>query len=200
MPRSSGQIGDAEPRDRRTAGRSSPALEADRARALADRMPMIALSVVVLPAPLRPSSVTTSPSRTSKVDAVQHVALAVPGVRGRAPSAARATAGGAAWRARAQHGRSPYRPRSRAGPSRPVGVVALGQHLAAREHGDGSDRSATTERLCSTISTVRLAATRGSARDALDVLVRHAGHRLVEQQHLGSSASVVAISSARLRP
>src|SRR5215213_6299427 len=30
-------------------------------------MPMIALSVVVLPAPLRPSSVTTSPARTSKL-------------------------------------------------------------------------------------------------------------------------------------
>ena len=29
-------------------------------------MPMIAFSVVVLPAPLRPSSVTTSPGRTSK--------------------------------------------------------------------------------------------------------------------------------------
>src|SRR5271166_967859 len=29
-------------------------------------MPMIDLSVVVLPAPLRPSSVTTSPARTSK--------------------------------------------------------------------------------------------------------------------------------------
>ena len=42
------------------------------------RMPMIAFSVVVLPAPLRPSRVTTSPSRTSKLIAVQHVALAVP--------------------------------------------------------------------------------------------------------------------------
>ena len=30
-------------------------------------MPMIDFSVVVLPAPLRPSSVTTSPSKTSKV-------------------------------------------------------------------------------------------------------------------------------------
>ena len=29
-------------------------------------MPMIAFSVVVLPAPLRPSKVTTSPSRTSR--------------------------------------------------------------------------------------------------------------------------------------
>ena len=43
-------------------------------------MPMMARSVVVLPAPLRPRSVTVSPSRTSSVDAVQHVALAVPGV------------------------------------------------------------------------------------------------------------------------
>ena len=44
-------------------------------------MPMIDFSVVVLPAPLRPSSVTTSPARTSNVDAVQDVRLAVPGLQ-----------------------------------------------------------------------------------------------------------------------
>jgi hypothetical protein len=42
-------------------------------------MPMIDFSVVVLPAPLRPSRVTTSPGRDIEVDAVQHVGFAVPG-------------------------------------------------------------------------------------------------------------------------
>ena len=45
-----------------------------------------------------------------------------------------------------------------------------------------SHRSATTLRLCSTISTVRVAADRFDQRaDARDVLAAHAGHRLVEQ-------------------
>ena len=49
-----------------------------------------------------------------------------------------------------------------------------------------SDRSATTDRLCSTISTVRSADDAlDQLRDAVDVLVAHAGGRLVEQQHLG---------------
>ena len=42
------------------------AVERDRAFAPRPTMPMIDLSVVVLPAPLRPSSVTTSPVATSK--------------------------------------------------------------------------------------------------------------------------------------
>ena len=42
--------------------------------------PMIDFSVVVLPAPLRPSSVTTSPAVDVEVDAMQDVRLAVPRV------------------------------------------------------------------------------------------------------------------------
>ena len=42
--------------------------------------PMIERMVVVLPAPLRPSSATSSPSRTCMRDAVQDVAFAVIGV------------------------------------------------------------------------------------------------------------------------
>ena len=42
---------------------------------------MIDFSVVVLPAPLRPSSVTTSPGAHVEVDAVQDVRLAVPGLQ-----------------------------------------------------------------------------------------------------------------------
>ena len=43
--------------------------------------PMIDFIVVVLPAPLRPSNVTTSPSAHVEIDAVQDVAFAVPGVQ-----------------------------------------------------------------------------------------------------------------------
>ena len=47
-----------------------------------------------------------------------------------------------------------------------------------------SERLATTCRLCSTIRTVRLARDAADQRDdAVDVLVAHARHRLVEQQH-----------------
>ena len=42
-------------------------------------MPMTDFSVVVLPAPLRPSSVTTSPGVHVEIDAVQDVGFAVPG-------------------------------------------------------------------------------------------------------------------------
>ena len=43
---------------------SSPARRTEPVRRRT--MPMMAFSVVLLPAPLRPSSVTTSPGRTSK--------------------------------------------------------------------------------------------------------------------------------------
>ena len=67
MPRSSGQKAMPEPGD----GVGRPARSARRRRSAPSRvagatMPMTDLSVVVLPAPLRPSSVTTSPARTSK--------------------------------------------------------------------------------------------------------------------------------------
>ena len=49
-----------------------------------------------------------------------------------------------------------------------------------------SDSVATTDRLCSTIRMVRFVGDAPDQRgDALDVLLRHAGHRLVEQHHLG---------------
>ena len=44
------------------------------------RRPMMARSVVVLPTPLRPSRVTVSPWLDVEVDAVQRMALAVPGM------------------------------------------------------------------------------------------------------------------------
>ena len=81
MPRSSGQKAmparaisfDGRPISSRPSKRTEPVRW--------PTMPMIDFSVVVLPAPLRPSSVTTSPARTSKLDAVQDVRLAVPGLQ-----------------------------------------------------------------------------------------------------------------------
>ncbi len=64
-----------------------------------------------------------------------------------------------------------------------------------------SDRSTTTDRLCSTISTVRFAATlRISAvmRSTSSCVMPAVGSS--SSIISGSSASVVAISSARLRP
>ena len=69
---------------------------------------------------------------------------------------------------------------------RHVRVVAFGQHLAAREHRDvvgqrGDDRKIVLDHEHRAIDRDSL----DQRRDPLDVLVRHAGRRLVEQQHLG---------------
>ena len=109
-----------------------------------------------------------------EIDAVQHLALAVPGLQvadfeSRARSAMLGAHVGLAHRG-----------------SRRVFVGALGQDLAARQHRDPVAQIGHDVRLCSTISTVRpRRCARISSRDAADVLVAHAGHRLVEEQHLG---------------
>ena len=91
--------GDAEARDAvATAGRSSPCPRTRSSPRAGRTMPMIDFSVVVLPAPLRPSSVTTSPLAHVEVDAVQDVRLAVPGVQAaHAQQRARRTVGAQAW-------------------------------------------------------------------------------------------------------
>ena len=81
MPRSSGQNAmparaislDGEPISSRPSKRTEPVRW--------PTMPMIDFSVVVLPAPLRPSSVTTSPWLHVEGHAVQDVRLAVPGLQ-----------------------------------------------------------------------------------------------------------------------
>ncbi len=47
----------------------------------AHHAPHIARNVVVLPAPLAPSSAVTPPSSTRKIDTVQHLRLAIGGVQ-----------------------------------------------------------------------------------------------------------------------
>ena len=128
MPRSSGQkampVRAIASEDMPTSSRPSKRTEPRRC----STMPMIDFSVVVLPTPLRPRSVTTSPGCTSKRDAVQNVRLAIPGFEP----------------VHCQHGaRLGWRFSIMAGPeigfahggiSRYGLVIAFGEHLAAGEH------------------------------------------------------------------
>ena len=67
MPRSSGQMAIPQ-RAIASEGRPTVSRPSKRTEPLrCSTMPMIAFSVVVLPTPLRPNSVTTSPARTLKV-------------------------------------------------------------------------------------------------------------------------------------
>ena len=135
---------------------------------------MIDFSVVVLPAPLRPSSVTTSPSRTSKLTPCRMCDS--PYQACRSLTASRACA-------------------RQACPTPMIGfahfrivrdrrVVALGEHAPAREHGDavgeiGHHRQIVLDHQHGAVGGDAL----DQLRDALDVLVTHARGRLVEQQH-----------------
>src|SRR3712207_8809449 len=101
-------------------------------------MPMIDFSVVVLPAPLRPRSVTTSPGATSKAmpwstwDSPYQASRPWT-ERSGAPAwagARVASAASAMAMARSDIGFD------HAGVLRNGGVVALGQHLAAGQHRD----------------------------------------------------------------
>ena len=186
MPRSSGH--QAMPRramrfdGRRTVSCRSKTIEPSRR----GTTPMIDFSVVVLPAPLRPSSVTTSPARDVERDAVQDVRLAVPRVAGRAPrAAAPPPALAAALGSARQAWPAPRYACDDVGVLRHRRVVALRQHLAAREHGDvigqrRHDRQVVLDHQHRPVGRHLL----DQRCDPLDVLVRHAGRRLVEQHHL----------------
>src|SRR4029077_7976500 len=81
--------------------------------------PMIDFSVVVLPAPLRPSSVTTSPSRTSKSTPCRMWLSPYQALRPFTSSMRRPQIGG-----------------DHVGVGRDRAVVALGQDAPAGQHGD----------------------------------------------------------------
>src|ERR1043166_186918 len=91
-------------------------------------MPMIDLSVVVLPAPLRPSSVTTSPARTSNATPCR---MWDSPYQACSPSTARR--GAASFMAGPHVGFAHYRI------GRYGRVVALGEHAPARKHRDRSE-------------------------------------------------------------
>src|SRR5262249_471971 len=86
-------------------------------------MPMIARMVVVLPAPLRPSKVTTSPGFTSKVMGCRTWLSPYQPLRSRTLSCASLMSG-------------PHIGLDHLGIFRHLGVVALGQDLTACQHRD----------------------------------------------------------------
>src|SRR5215469_9439560 len=86
--------------------------------------PMMLFSVVVLPAPLRPSNVTTSPSRTSKSRPWRMWLSPYQALRPATSSIAPSGMGGA------EIGGDDV------GVAGDVGVVAFREHLAARKDGD----------------------------------------------------------------
>src|SRR5918993_2919191 len=143
-------------------------------------MPMIDFSVVVLPAPLRPRRVTTSPGFTSK--RMPCSTWLSPYQASRSRTARRGAAvEAAAVRARAA---SAMAAGSDIGLDhlrvlRHAGVLALRQHAAAGEHRDpvrqgGDDREIVLDHQDGSVR--RNAA--DQLRDALDILVAHAGHGL----------------------
>src|SRR5215211_5574389 len=134
-------------------------------------MPMIDFSVVVLPAPLRPSSVTTSPAKTWKSTPCRMCDSPYHACR---PSTA--SSGVAASAMADPHIGFPHR--------RIAGdfvVVAFGENAPAREHGDavgqiGDDGQIVLDHQHGAVGGHRL----DQRRDTVDVLVPHAGGRLVE--------------------
>src|SRR5262249_18882584 len=137
-------------------------------------MPMIDFSVVVLPAPLRPSSVTTSPAKTSKLapwstwDSPYQASRPSPASSGAMPGLSMANP--EIGLAHKRVGRNRL-------------VVALGEHSATREHRDavgevGDDAEIVLDHQHRAVGGDRL----DECADAIDVFVAHAGHRLVEEK------------------
>src|SRR5688500_9811348 len=139
---------------------------------------MIDFSVVVLPAPLRPSSVTTSPRRTSNSTPCRMCDSPYQACSPRTASSA------------------PLAPPSDMalaevrlddiGVARDLRVIAFGEDLAAREY---RDELAQVRDHRQVVLDHEHGAVPGDLADecryALDVFVRHARGRLVQQHHFG---------------
>src|SRR6516162_9930935 len=153
-------------------------------------MPMIDFSVVVLPAPLRPSRVTTSPAFTLKSmpcrmwdSPYQASRFCTDRICPPAAAAGMGLAGAAVSRSGMTGSKIGFLDALVLGQ---FGVVALRQHLAAGQHRDdvgeiGDD----VQIMLDHQDGVFRRDTLDQARDLVDVLVAHAGHRLVEQHHFG---------------
>src|SRR5689334_6237534 len=187
MPRSSGQK--ATPRR---------AMRSDEVRVISRplnctepvRLPMMPItdfSVVVLPAPLRPSSVTTSPSFTWKLMPWRMCDSPYQACKSLTSSTCAPFAFAAGLAAVFASGMSG----SQIGfldalIFREVGVVAFGEHLSARQHGDdvrevGDHGKVMLDHQDGVLRRNAL----DQRRDLVDVLMTHAGHRLVKQHHFG---------------
>src|SRR4051794_25961863 len=148
-------------------------------------MPMIDFSVVVLPAPLRPSRVTTSPAFTSKLipcrmcDSPYQASRLrtwrmLPPVVACAGASAIEVSGMTSSQIRFLD----------ALVLRELRVIALREHLPARQHGDdvgeiGHDAQIMLDHQDGVFGRDAL----DQRRDLVDVLVAHTGHRLVQQHH-----------------
>src|ERR1700685_4639140 len=137
-------------------------------------MPMIALSVVVLPTPLRPSKVTTSPARTSKLtpcrmcDSPYHACRSVT-VRSAAISGMAGPEIGLAYGRIGRHRL----------------VIALREHPAAGEHGDAVAQIGNDAQIVLDHEHGAARGRRANERAyTQDVFAAHAGGRLIEQQQL----------------
>src|SRR3954454_12391452 len=185
IPRSSGQK--ATPM---RAIRSEEVLMISRAskRTEPDRFPMMPItdfSVVVLPAPLRPSSVTTSPAFTLKLMPCRIWDSPYQASRfSTASTGARPTAVTARSAISASAMTCPQIGFLDALVLGQFGIIAFGEHLAAGQHGDdvgeiGDDAQIVLDHQDGVF--------RGDAldqcSDLVDVFMAHAGHRLVEQHH-----------------
>ena len=145
----------------------------DRCPARARVRPMIERTVVVLPMPLRPSSVDRlRPAAICEVDAEQHLARAVGGLEVLRRSSSKLVS---------RRGRPcALRDRLRIAAGAPVAMTRPSTSTEMR-----SARRNTASMSCSTSSTVTLRADARDQRDhALRFLRPHAGHRLVEQHQL----------------
>src|SRR4029079_14253630 len=135
-------------------------------------IPMMALSVVVLPTPLRPSNVTTSPAFTVKLTPCSTCDSPY---QASSPSTVSSTLGSGmtGTEIRFAYGRI----------GRHRLVVALGENLAAGQHGDavapgGDDAESVRDHQDGAFGACRPY----QRTDAFDVLPPHARRRLVEQQ------------------
>src|SRR5262245_37734852 len=138
-------------------------------------MPMIDFIVVVLPAPLRPSSVTTSPGCTSNVAPCS--TWDSPYQACRASTASSGAVVGLSM-AGSEIGLA------HAGMGRDRVVVALGHDAAAREHGDAVGEVGDHAQIMLDHQHGAFGGDPLDERgDAVDVLMPHAGHGLVEQEH-----------------
>src|SRR5258708_10170523 len=163
-------------------------------------IPMIAFKVVVWPAPLRPSSVTTSPSPTAKRMPCR---MWLSPYQALSPS----TRSSAFCSTAASGMTGSHIGLDHLGIGRHLLVAALGQDLAAGQHGDGVREIRHHGKVV--LHHQHRAALRHGADeigDAADVLVPHARHRLVPQQHPpaegggGGGLPPAPAPAGRLRP
>src|SRR5579859_3387138 len=151
-------------------------------------MPMTDFSVVVLPAPLRPSSVTTSPGFTSKLMPCRmwdspYQASRFRTARIGALDAAGAMAASAIFTSTMAGSQIGF---LHALIFRKLGVIAFRKHVAARQHGDDVGQVGDDGKIMFNHQDRVLGGNALDQRgDLVDVFMAHPGHRFVEQHHLG---------------